>query len=342
MLDFNSGETIAVGIGSAGSRVVSLLSRESLLIDRFVFISCDSNDFEGVHDAEVIKIDSPVDQKLTPAFVRGLALRYCDEIRRVLKGAKVAFVVAGLGGATGSGLSPMVASMAQESGAVTVGVAVMPFEFEKKLRFHAGVSLRRLRSAARGVIVIDNDTLLNSSPNRSTLTDIYTTANREAAKTLTSLLCRSSESSVPVGLNKVLGTVLQDGYSLLGVSNSNSPDKAEEALAGAVVSIGRLAETKEANHAVVILTGDASLSASGVGVAVKRLGSMINNQAVDVEYGVNYSGSSQLQVSLLASGFKSTKYDDYDPVAKVLGDRVMDDEMDFALSEGLESIPSCE
>ena len=53
-------------------------------------------------------------------------------------------------------------------------------------------------------------------------------------------------------------------------------------------------------------------------MAVKRLGSMINNQAVDVEYGVNYSGTAQLQVSLLASGFKSTKYDEYDPLAKVL------------------------
>jgi cell division protein FtsZ len=338
----NSVGITAVGIGSAGSRIVSLLSKESLLIDRFAFISCDSNDFEGAQAAEVIKIDSPVDQKLSPPLVRGLALKRIDEIRRVIDGSRVVFVVAGLGGATGTGLSPMVASIAQECGAVTVGVAVMPFEFEKKLRFYAGVSLRRLRAASRGVIVIDNDTLLNSSPNDSTLTDIYTTANKEAAKTLSSLLSKSSEASVPVGLNKVLGTVLQDGYSLLGLSSSNSPDKAEEALAGAVVSIGRLAETKEANHAVVILSGDASLSATGVGLAVKRLGSMINNQAVDVEYGANYSGSSQLQVSLLASGFKSTKYDDYDPLATVLGDRMMDGEMDFALSEGLESLPSCD
>lgn len=337
----NAGEVVAVGIGSAGSRIVSLLGKESL-VDRFAFISCDSNDFEGVHSGEIIKIESRLDQKLSPSIVRGLALRYCDQVRQILKGAKVVFVVAGLGGATGSGLSPMVASIAQECGAATVGVAVMPFEYEKKLRFHAGVSLRRLRSAARGVIVIDNETLLNSLPNDSTLPDVYTLANKEAAKTLSSLLSRSSESSLPVGLNKVLGAVLQDGYSLLGISSSNSADKAEEALAGAVVSISKLAEAKEASHAVVILTGDASLSAAGVGVAVKRLGSMIDNQAVDVEYGVSYSGSSQLQVSLLASGFKSTKYDDYDPLAKVLGERIIDEDMDFSLPEGLESLPSCE
>ena len=330
----------AIGIGSAGCRIVSLLSKKSLLIDRFAFISCDSNDFEGAR-GQVLKIDSPVDQKLTPALVRGLGLKRMEEIKSLVGGSQAVFVVAGLGGATGSGLSPMVAAAAQECGAVTVGVAVMPFGFEKKLRFYAGTSLRRLRGASRGVIVIDNATLLNSSPDDS-LVDIYTKDNGEAAKPLSSLHAKSGQSPVPGGLNKVLGAVLQEGYSLLGISNSDSPDKAEEALAGAVVSIGKLAETKEASRAVVILSGDSSLSGTEVGLAVKRLGSMISNQAVDVEYGVNYSGSSQLQVSLLASGFKSTKYDDYYPLAAILGDRILDGEMDYALSEGLEMLPSCE
>jgi cell division protein FtsZ len=333
---------VAVGIGSAGSRIASLLSRESLLIDRFAFVSCNADDFEMITVGDRIKIDCPVDQKLSPAMVRGLAIKSCSRIKETVSGAKVVFVIAGLGGATGSGLAPMVASIARECGATTVAVAVMPFDFEKKLRFYAGVSLRRLRAVARGIIVIDNDAMLRSSPNDSTLTDVYASANREAVKALASLLSKSSDSSVPVGLNKVLGTVLQGGYSLLGVSSSDSSDKAEEAMAGAVVSISKIAQAKDASHAIVILTGDSSVSASEVGLAVSRLGSMMDNQAVDVEYCVNYSGGSQLQVSLLASGFKSTKYDDYDPLTSILGGRTIDDEMDYALSEGLEQIQSCE
>ena len=246
--------------------------------------------------------------------------------------------MAGLGGATGSGLSPLVAAIARDTGATTVGVAVMPFEYENRLKFYAGTSLKRLRAASRGVIVIDNDTLMRSSPEDSTLTSLYDSANREAVNALGSLLSKSSETSVSVGLNKLLGTVLQDGYSLLGVSSSGSIDKAEEALAGAVVSIGKLAEAKEASRAVVMLRGDASLSGQEVGVVVKRLGSMISNQMVDVEYGVNYSGTAQLQVSLLASGFTSTKYDEYDPLGGVLAGRTIDDEMDSALPFGLESL----
>jgi cell division protein FtsZ len=338
----NRGEVTAVGIGSAGIKIVSLLSRKSLLVDRFVYVSCDKSDFSTVESKDTILIESRVEQKLTPAIVRGLALGSCPGIREAISGSKVVFVVAGLGGATGSGLAPMVASLAQASGATTVGVAVMPFEFEKKLKFYAGVSLRRLRASSKGVVVIDNDTLMLSSPEDSTLANLYDSTNKAVVKALGSLMAKSSEGNKSVGMNKLLGTILQDGYALLGVSSSSATDKAEDALAGAVVSLGKLAEAREANRAVVSLDGDASLSARDVGLAVGRLGSLMDNQGIDVEYGVDYSGSAQLQVSLLASGFRSTKYDDYDPLAKVLGDRVIDDEMDAAIPEGLEALPSCD
>ena len=335
-------EITAVGIGTAGTKIVSLLREHSLLVDKFLYVSCDRSDLEGIPDDERVLIESRVDQKLSPALVRGLSLGSLAKIREEISGSKVVFVVAGLGGATGSGLAPVVASISRECGATTIGVAVMPFEFEKKMRFYAGVSLRRLRGATRGVIVVDNDTLMSSSPEDSTLTNLYDASNREAVKALGSLLAKTSTDSISVGLNKVLGTVVQEGYSLLGVSSSGAPDKAEEALAGAVLSLGKLAETKEASHVVVVLNGDQSLSAQDVGLVVKHLGSLMSNESVDVEYGVNYSGANQLQVSLLASGFRATKYDSYDPIATILGDRIMDDEMDASLPEGLELLQSCD
>lgn len=342
MPTINKDKISAVGIGSAGTRIASLLSRKSLLVNKFAYVSCDESDFSTVEPKDAVLIESAIEQKLTPAIVRGLALGSYGEIRRAIEGSKVVFVIAGLGGATGSGLAPVVASLAKECGATTVGVAVMPFEFEKNKKFYAGVSLRRLRSASKGVVVIDNDTLLHSSPDESTLTSLYDAANKAAVKALGSLLSKASEGSSPLGLNKLLGTVVQEGYSLLGMSSSEAPDKTEDALAGAVVSLGRIAESKEASRAVVSLNGDGTLSAKDVGLAVGRLGSLMDTDAVDVEYGVDYTGSRQLQVSILASGFSSTKYDDYDPLAKVLGDRVLDDEMDACLPSGLEALPPCD
>jgi cell division protein FtsZ len=332
----------AVGIGSAGIKIVSLLSRRSLLIDRFVYLSCDDSDFSTVDPDDTILIDSPIAQKLTPSIVRGLAIGSTQRVREAVSGSKVVFVVAGLGGATGSGLAPMVASIAQGCGSTAVGVAVMPFEFEKKMKFYAGVSLRRLRSASKGVVVIDNDTLMRSSPDDSTLASLYDTANKAVVKALGSLLTGSDGTPKPLGLDKILKTVLQEGYTLLGVSSSSASDKAEDALAGAVVSLGKVAETREADRAVVSLNADEVLSAQEVGMAVSRLGSIMDSRELDVEYAVDSSGSSQLQVSLLASGFRSTKYDDYDPLAGILGDRVIDDEMDVALPEGLEALQPCD
>ncbi len=332
----------AIGIGSAGCRIVSLLSRRPLSIDRFAYVSCDRADLEGADSARSVLIDSPVDQKLTPSMVRGLAMRERGRLEDLSGDSKVVFIVAGLGGATGSGLAPYVASICQAKGATTVGVVVMPFEFEKKMTFYAGVSLRRLRSETRGVVVIDNDALMRASPEDSTLVDLYQSANAEAVRSLAALLSSPSEKGVPVGLNKLLATVAREGYAILGVASSSAPDKAEEGLAGAVVSISKLAETKSATRAVVILSGDSSLSAQEVGLVVGRLGPMMSNEGVDVEYCVSSTVSSQLQVSVLASGFTSTKYDDYDPLEKVLRGRVIDGDMDASLVEGLESIPACD
>ncbi|HYC12393.1 MAG TPA: hypothetical protein VEC02_07045 [Nitrososphaerales archaeon] len=342
MLATNQSEITAIGLGSAGIKIVSLLSKESLLVDRFVYVSCDSNDFDCVQSGDKILVEAPVAQKRSPAMVRGLAMNACGRLRGALTGSKAVFVVAGLGGATGSGLASFVASIANECGATTVGVAVMPFEYEKKMRFYAGVALRQLRAAAHGVIVIDNDEMMRSTSGDSTLVGLYDAANREAVKSLGSLLSRPSDTSVPVGLNKLLVTVIQEGYALLAMSSSGSSDKAEDALAGAVVSIGKVAEAAEASKAVVALRGDRSLSAAEVEVVVKQLGSMLNSKDVDVEYCVDYSGSAQLQVSVLASGFKSTKYDDYDPLTKALHGKVLDCEADSSLVTGLESLPSCE
>jgi cell division protein FtsZ len=338
----NREDVTAIGIGSAGIKIVSLLSRKTVLVDRFAYISCDDGDFSTVEPKDTIHIESPVDQKLTPAIVRGLALRSHPRIRSALSGSRVVFVVAGLGGATGSGLAPVVASIARECGATAVGVAVMPFDFEKKTKFYAGVSLRRLRATAKGVVVIDNEVLLRSSPEDTTLADVYDTANKAAVKALGSLLSRAAEGSRQLGLNKLLGTVLRDGYSLLGVSSSGSEDKAEDALAGAVVSLGKLGDPKEATHALVSMNGDSTLTAPEVALVVDRVSSATGNPGLDVEYGVDYAGTAQLQVTLLASGFSSTKYDDYDPIAEVLGDRVLDDDMDCALPEGLEALQCCD
>ncbi|MDG7020554.1 MAG: hypothetical protein JRN23_01325 [Nitrososphaerota archaeon] len=340
----SSAEVVAVGIGSAGIRIVSALSRETTLVDRFAYVTCDRADLESAGEGERLVIESPIAQKPSPSMVRGFALPHHEEMKGLLQDAKVVFVVAGLGRATGSGLAPVVAGLAREAGADAVSIAVMPFDFEERLRFYSGLALKKLRAVSNGVVVIDNGALFNVG-SEATLKELYEVANKEAVKALGSLLARQSQDSIPVGLNKVLGTVAAGGYSFLTSASSGSIDKAEDALSRAIIGIGKKAQMNDASHAVVVLTGDASISASETATAVRRLGSMFGSPSLDVEYAVSYrSGAgSQLQVSVLASGFTRTKYDSYDPIDAILGSRGnIDDSLDCTLVEGLERVLSCE
>lgn len=339
-----SSNVVAIGIGSAGIRIVSALSKETTLVSRFAYVTCDAADLESAGEGERMVIASPVAQKPSPSMVRGFALPHHEEMKRLVKDASVVLVVAGLGRATGSGLAPVMAGLAREAGADAISIAVMPFDFEERLRFYAGLALKRLRAVSSGVVVVDNGSLFNIG-SEATLRELYGVANKEAVKALGSLLARQSKDSIPVGLSEVLGTVAQEGYSFLTSASSGSVDKAEEALARAIIGIGKKAQMKDASHAVVVLTGDSSISASETATAVRRLGSMFGNPSLDVEYAVSYrSGAgSQLQVSVLASGFTKTKYESYDPIDSILGAKNnIDDSLDCSLVEGLERVFSCD
>jgi cell division GTPase FtsZ len=135
--------------------------------------------------------------------------------------------------------------------------------------------------------------------------------------------------------------VSQQGYSVLSPATSSSVDKTEEALSRAVLGISKRVETREVRHAVVLLTGAAGMKAAETATAVKRLGSMLGTDSVDIEYGVSYTGAGeQLQVSVLASGLGRTRYDDYDPLLAI--ETNIDDSPDYALPVGLERLDSCE
>jgi cell division protein FtsZ len=340
----SSSEVVAIGIGSAGIRIVSALSRETTLVNRFAYVTCDPADLESAGEGDQMVIESPMAQKPSPSMVRGFALPHHSEMKRLVRDAKVVFVVAGLGRATGSGLAPVMAGLAREAGADAVSIAVMPFDFEERLRFYAGLALKKLRAVSNGVVVVDNGSLFNIG-SEATLKELHEVANKEAVKALGSLLARQSQDSIPVGLNKVLGTVAQGGYSFLTSASSGSVDKAEEALSRAIIGIGKKAQMKDASRAVVVLTGDSSISASETATAVRRLGSMFGNPSLDVEYAVSYrSGAgSQLQVSVLASGFTQTKYEAYDPIDSILGAKNnIDDSLECALAGGLERVASCD
>jgi cell division protein FtsZ len=333
----NLDKILAVGIGTAGCHILSHLETAGIGVDEYVYVSCDQQDLKapvaGLRSQ--MFVDIGFDGKISPSYVRGVAQKHMKEIRSMFTGARLVFLISGLGGSTGSGLTPLLAQLAKEEGTKAVCIVAMPFGFEKSKHFYAGTSLKRVRQNCDAVIVIDNDTI-SSSGEQMPISKFYTLANDKISSALSGLV--SSAGELSIGLNCLVDTVAGEGYTLMSIGESSAINKAEEATTKAVESIYRVGEPEEASRAILYLVGDDTLAASDIATSTSRLNTMLGRSALEIHQGLNATGGGVLTAVLLTSGLKTTKFDDYDPLAKILQDRQLDEEMDCSIIDELSSI----
>jgi cell division protein FtsZ len=172
-----------VGIGGGGVNAVNRMIDVGLKGVEFIAINTDAQALL-MSDADV-KLD--IGRKLTrglgagaaPEIGRQAALDHIDEIEEVLRGADMVFVTAGEGGGTGTGGAPIVAKVAKDLGALTVGVVTKPFTFEGKRRTaQADEGIENLRSEVDTLIVIPNDRLLAISDRSISALEAFKTADQ--------------------------------------------------------------------------------------------------------------------------------------------------------------------
>ncbi len=335
-----SKSSLIIGVGSAGCRIVSQLHDLGTQVDKFCFVSCDEGDLTFCTGGDKLLIPYETRRKATPSLVRGIGSRYLPEIRTVLKDYSFVFVVAGLGGKVGSGLAPLIAATASELGATVICVAVMPYQFEKAKHFYAGVALRHLRTLSQGVIVVDNDEFLVSAPKKPLL-QLYRQANENVCSAINRILAPPNEKEFGIGLIKFMDTVTHDGYSILSLQRTPSANSAEEVVNATVQSIYRTTAPGEASRALLYLVSDENFSANEMSASVSRLGNLLGG-STQIDYGMSMGGAGDLSAILLASGFKTTKFDDYDPLSNVLIGRELDFEPESALHLRIEGLLNIE
>jgi cell division protein FtsZ len=171
-----------VGVGGGGSNAVNRMVDAGLSGVEFIAINTDAQALL-MCDADVkMPIGSEVTRGLgagaDPGVGQAAAEESRDELKESLKGADMVFVTAGEGGGTGTGAAPIVARLAQELGALTVGVVTKPFSFEGRRR--AEVAMRgvdELRDHVDTLIVIENDRLLQVVEKRTSIVDAFTLAD---------------------------------------------------------------------------------------------------------------------------------------------------------------------
>src|SRR6201997_174696 len=170
------------GVGGGGSNAVARMLNEGLTGVEFCVLNTDVQALSASPVPTQLALGSKLTNGLgagsAPAVGRQAALEDTDKIIDLLEGADMVFVTAGLGGGTGTGAAPVVASLARELGALTVAVVTKPFAFEgPKRRKQADHGLAELASVADTVITIPNDQLLELAPKGTSFMDAFRIAD---------------------------------------------------------------------------------------------------------------------------------------------------------------------
>ncbi|OQA17623.1 MAG: Cell division protein FtsZ [bacterium ADurb.Bin363] len=228
------------------------------------------------------------------------------DIEHLIEGADMIFVVAGMGGGTGTGASPVVAEIAKEMGILTVGVVTKPFKFElpRKMRI-AERGIESLRTCVDTLITIPNQKLVEISKARVTFKEAMARADdvlRQAIQGITDLIIFPGEINVDFADIK---TIMADaGTALIGIGEASGDNKARDAALMAISSPFLDAQISNAKRVLFNITGGEALTLEEIHIASEIISNSVDPQASTVIFGtaVDDSMEDELSITVIATG----------------------------------------
>ncbi len=303
-----------VGVGGGGSNAVNRMVDAGLGGCEFIAINTDAQALL-MCDADVkMPIGSDVTRGLgagaDPAVGRSAAEESRDELKEALKGADMVFVTAGEGGGTGTGGAPVVARLAQEIGALTVGVVTRPFSFEGRRRAEiASRGVDELRDEVDTLIVIENDRLLQVVEKRTSILDAFAVADdvlRQGVQGITDLI--TIPGLVNLDFADVRTIMSEAGSALMGIGTAAGENRATEAARAAVSSPLLESSIEGATGILLNVTGGTDIGLFEVNEAAQVVTSAADQNANVIFGAVIDDGlRDEVRVTVIATGFGPAK-----------------------------------
>ena len=299
-----------VGVGGGGTNAVNRMVDAGLTGVEFIAVNTDAQALM-MSDADMkMHIGSAGTRGLgagaDPAVGHAAAQESRDELKEALKGADMVFVTAGEGGGTGTGAAPVVAELAREIGALTVGVVTKPFVFEGRKRSQqAEVGIENLRDRVDTLIVIENDRLLQVVEKRTPLSEAFKMADdilRQGVQGITDLI------TVPGLVNLDFAdvrTIMRDaGSALMGIGEASGENRAAEAARAAVSSPLLETSIEGATGILLNITGGPEIGLFEVNEAAEVVTSAADQNA-NVIFGavIDDAVGDDVRVTVIATGF---------------------------------------
>ena len=299
-----------VGIGGGGVNAVNRMIDVGLKGVEFIAINTDAQALL-MSDADV-KLD--IGRKLTrglgagaaPEIGRQAALDHIDEIEEVLRGADMVFITAGEGGGTGTGGAPIVAKVAKDLGALTVGVVTKPFTFEGKRRTaQADEGIENLRTEVDTLIVIPNDRLLAISDRSISALEAFRTADQvllSGVQGITDLI--TTPGLINLDFADVKSVMAGAGSALMGIGSARGEARSIRAAELAISSPLLEASIDGAHGVLLSIAGGSDLGLFEISEAAELVAKSAHPDA-NIIYGtvIDDALGDEVRVTVIAAGF---------------------------------------
>ncbi len=300
-----------IGVGGGGNNAVNRMIAANLEGVEFIAANTDAQALEG-SNAPVklqlgVKLTSGLGAGSNPDIGRRAALEDSDKIIEALEGADMVFVTAGLGGGTGTGAAPVIASLASEMGALTVAVVTRPFAFEGKRRtLQAERGMQELLESVDTLIVIPNEKLLAVAKDAGFFESfrIADDVLRQGVQGISDII------TIPGVINRdfadVKTTMAGMGYSVMGTAVRSGPDRAKDAAMAAMASPLLEAGAIDGARGILInITGSSSLKLNEVNEASTIIQNAAHEDA-NIIFGavLDETMGEEVKITVIATGFR--------------------------------------
>ena len=300
-----------VGVGGGGVNAINRMIDVGLKGVEFIAINTDAQHLL-MSDADV-KLD--IGRKTTrglgagmdPEKGRAAALDHVDDIEEILRGADMVFVTAGEGGGTGTGAAPIIAKIARDIGALTIGVVTRPFSFEAKLRStQAEIGIDALRSEVDTLIVIPNDRLLAISDRTITLAEAFKSADQvllSGVQGITEII--TQPGLINLDFADVQAVMSGAGSALMGIGSARGENRALRAAELAISSPLLEASIDGAMGVLLSISGGSDLGLFEVNEACELVRSAVHPNAKFI-FGTTIDDAlgDEIRITVVAAGFE--------------------------------------
>jgi len=300
-----------IGIGGGGGNAVNTMISCNIHSVEFIVTNTDVQSLRMSKAPVKIQIGAQLTKGLgagaNPVAGREAALEDREKIAEVLKGADLIFIAAGMGGGTGTGAAPVIADVAREVGALTVGVVTKPFSREGKLRLaKADEGIKEMKKHVDSLVVIPNDRLLGLAGKSMSILDAFKPSDdvlRQAVQGISDLITTSG--MINVDFADVKAIMSERGMAMMGIGIASGENRAIEAATRAISSpLLEDIDISGAKGVLVNITGSSSMTMDEFDDASRVIHEKVHEDAnIIVGLVIDETLGDQIKITAIATGF---------------------------------------